>query len=297
MFTNVWRLAAIATVAVFLRGAIVCSQEQQPLPQPPLQPPPKRFELPKPKLGIPELIPVAAQVPVPRPATQERPAPPVGVPAPKPNDREGVTIGAQAARETRGTADNTKVTGKIVRVEKDHMIVETTGGGVMTLYFDPNVKLMRESAKIAYSDLPPGATFTALYTPRGERFWVTTLNLVPAAPSPIVEIPAPAPPVVVVKPAPPPVVKVVPVEVPKAVIVVSPTAYETEIVRVIAPDQLVVRNESGSEFTVYMTPRTRYMMGDAAAAFVDLRPGMRIRVDDEVQADRHFARQVIGVRR
>src|SRR5947208_6575201 len=110
MFTPSRQLAALAAVALFVPSATTCAQDSESWPRPPLQQPiPKQFQVPKPRLGIPELVPVA-QVQV-----QTDPL----------RKETGVTIGAQAARQTTGSAGNTQVNGKIVRVERDHVIVET----------------------------------------------------------------------------------------------------------------------------------------------------------------------------
>jgi len=380
MFTNVRLITAITAVASLLPGAMASAQESRDAwPHPRQQPTPKEFQVPKPRLGLPDLIPVAqnsnSTVPSPRNLLPEKrfDVSPIAL---QTSSDTPVVVGAQAAKETvvpQGA--NATVTGKILRVEKDKIVVETAGGGAMFLYVDPAAKIVNAGTNVAYHDLAPGTTFTAIYTPRGERLWVTTLNVAPTTPPPAVEVrpapgvevrpvvPAPAVevrptvpavevrptvptprvevrptvpapvvevrptvpavevrptvPAVEVRPVPPqaapvevrpitPAVEVsptgplVPIEKPKTVVVVPAvpaTAYETEIVRVAAPDQIVVRNASGNEFTVYVTPQTRYMVGDTAAAFADFRPGMRIRIDDEVRADRHVARHILGVRR
>ena len=79
--------------------------------------------------------------------------------------------------------------------------------------------------------------------------------------------------------------------------VAAPLPYDTEILRVVGPDQIVVRNAAGAEFPVYVTGDTRYLLGDTTGAFADLRAGMRIRLVDELRAERHFARQILGVLR
>jgi hypothetical protein len=295
MFTTdrfrVWLFAG--ALAGGLTAASLCAQEP-PLPQPPLQPtPPKEFKAPKPKLALPDLIPVSQQPD--SPGTPTKPLPPrpivakpeAGQIAPKPPaaPTPGVTLAPSATTDTR-------LTGKILRVEKDHIVVETTDHKAIVLHVDPQTRFLRRDVAAKVTDLAPGTAITAIYTPRGERYWVTMVDIVPP------ELPTPANPpgpVVVPVPVKPPVV-VVPAA-PQVTIVLPATAYETEIVRVEAPDQIVVRNAAGVEFPVYVTTATRYQVRDARATYADLRPGMRIRIDDEVRADRHFARQIVGVRR
>jgi hypothetical protein len=277
MFTSADRLFAWSVTAGLLCGVAANAQES-PLPRPPLQPKPKEFKVPRPKLGVPDGIPVA-QESAPHRSFQTDPLPPEKrfdtTPDPKRETprtlpERGAAIGAQASKEAEGTRAETRVVGKIFRVDKDRVVVRTHNGGELVLYLDPQTNYLRRDAAAAHALMVPGASITAVYARRGDRFWITALDLRTDETPPLR---------------------------PTALAPAAAGAYESEIVRVMGPDQIVVRNPAGIEFPVYVTGDTRYLVGDTSAAFGDLRPGMRIRVEDELRAERHFARRIVGMRR
>jgi len=277
MFTSIDERFAWSVTAGLLCGAVGIAQET-PLPRPPLQPMPKEFKVPRPNLGVPEGIPVA-QESAPRRSFQTDPLPPQKrfdtTPDPKRETprtlpERGEAVGAQASKLAEGTTAEMRVVGKIFRVDKDRVVVHTNGGGELVLNVDPETKFLQRDAAAARALMVHGASITAVYARRGDRFVITSLDVGGDE----------APPV-------------------RPLVVAPATAgpYESEIVRVVGPDQIVVRSPAGVEFPLYVTSETRYLVGDTTAAFGDFGPGMRIRVEDELRADRHFAQRIVGIRR
>jgi hypothetical protein len=272
MFTTFKSLLAILGMTLVVES-MAFAEEPGPLPKPPLQPMPKEFKVPRPNLGVPEGIPVA-QESAPRRSVPTDPKPdpnrdaPRTVPQP-PSVPPAVVIGAQAAQEGLAVLKNVRAVGKIFRVDGDRVVVETIGGGELVLHVDPKTEYLRRNAETGYAALIPGAQFSAVYEQRGERLWITAIDVL----SPD---------------------EVRPVR-PAVVVPAAASPYETEIVRIVGPDQIVVRNGAGVEFPIYMTDQTRFLVGDAAAAFGDLRTGMRIRIEDEIRAERRLARRIVGL--
>jgi hypothetical protein len=137
------------------------------------------------------------------------------------------------------------------------------------------------------TNLVPGMPFDAVFARRGDRLWITAIDMGPTPQAP----PAPVVPVVPIVPAPVP-----PVVVPPPVVPVAPIPYESEIVRIVGPQEVIVRNAAGLEFPVFITDQTLYELGPGMA-FRDLRPGLRIRIDDELRGERRFARRILGIPR
>ena len=162
MFTKLHRRFA-ATAAAGLLCTSLASAQDVPLPRPPLQPLPKEFQVPRPKLGVPDAIPVA-QESEPRRSFRENPLPPERRYTTPPDIKHDTpltlpqppsVIGGQTANGE--TAGETRVTGKVVRVDKDRVAIETNGGAAMALYVDPQTRYLRRS----YDALIPGASFAA----------------------------------------------------------------------------------------------------------------------------------------
>jgi hypothetical protein len=289
MFTTAAMRRALFAAA--LSGTAAFGQDPAPLPRPPLQPMPKEFKVPQPKLGVPEGTPVAQESP-PKRSYQTDPLPPerrYGTPpelreTPRTLPQPPSVVGAQAATEL---TEKTHVSGKVFRVDKDRVVVQTAEGGQLVLYVDPDTRFLRHEAA-GLADLVPGTPFDAVFARRGDRLWITVIDMGPSAPARTVAVP-PVPPV---SPAP-----VAPVVVPAAPVVpLAPTAYASEIVRIVGPQEIIVRNAAGQEFPVLLTDQTLYELG-GTGTFRDLRPGLRIRIDDELRAERHFARRILGIER
>ena len=272
MFTNFKSRLAILGAALAVETTLF-AQDAAPLPRPPLQPLPKEFQVPRPDLGVPDGIPVAAggcASAVARRTRSRRSRCRVPKEAPP-----SIVIGAQSAQDGVAVTKNARVVGKIFRVDDDRVVVETNVGGQLTLHVDKKTEYLRRAPGTGYVAMVPGAEFTATYEQRGERLWITAIDIATNAESRAAQ-PVPVPPTIPVAIAP----------------------YEGEIVRVVGPgDQIVVRNLAGVELPITMTPQTRYELGETAGVFGDLRPGMRIRLEDEMRAERRYARRVLGVRR
>ena len=241
MFTTCKSRLAILGAALVLETAAIA--EEPALPRPPLQPLPKEFKIPRPNLGVPDVIPVAQQSAPPRPSN---PIPTKPLPEPKEAPPAAV-IGAQAAQDGVAVTKSARVAGKIFRVDNDRVVVETNAGGQLTLHVDAKTEYLRRVPATGYAAMVPGAEFTAAYEQRGERLWITAIDIATNAESRASQ-PVPVPPTIPVAVAP----------------------YEGEIVRVVGPDQIIVRNLAGIELPIYMTPQTRYELGETAGAFGDL---------------------------
>jgi hypothetical protein len=261
MFTTFKSRLAILGAALALETTAFA--EEPPLPRPPLQSLPKEFKIPRPNLGVPDVIPVAQQTAPPRPSS---PIPTTPLPEKK-EAPPAVTIGAQAAQDGVAVTKNARVVGKIFRVDQDRVVVETSVGGQLVLHVDPKTEFLRRQR----AAMVPGAQFSAVYEQRGDKLWITAIDIASADEA---------------QPA-----------RPTAVVPVAVNPYETEIVRIVGPDEVLVRDAAGTEFPIFFTNQTRFPAGDSVAAFSDLRPGMRIRVEDEVQAERRLARRILGIRR
>ena len=188
---------------------------------------------------------------------------------------------SSAPRRRSELTGKTHVSGTIFRVDKDRVVVQTTEGGQLVLYVDPDTHFLRHEAA-GLADLVPGTPFDAIFARRGDRLWITAIDVGPTDKGPATPLIPTGPPPVVAPAAP--------------VVPAAPTAYESEIIRIVGPQEIVVRNAAGLEFPVFTTDQTLYDLG-GAATFRDLRTGMRIRIDDELRAERHFARRILGIER
>ena len=232
MFTIPKKLFAFAATAGLLGGPGLSAQET-PLPRPPLESQPKEVKVPRPNLGVPDAIPVA-QESAPRRSFQTDPLPPERRFDTTPDPRRdtprtipqpGVAIGAQATKETEATTAETRVAGTILRVDKDRVVVRTNVGGELVLHLDPQTKYLQRDAAAARALMVPGASITAVYARRGDRLWITALDIRTEEAAPV-----PIRPTAV---APPP-----------------SGPFDTEIVRVVGPDQIVVRDPAGIEIPI-----------------------------------------------
>jgi hypothetical protein len=272
MFTNL--KSVLATLGAALALEATAFAQESPLPRPPLQPMPKEFKVPRPNLGVPDGIPVAQESaparpnPLPEKPFVAPPDPNRGLPRTLPQPPS--IPGPQPALDDVAVTQNVRVNGKVHRVDQDRVIVESNTGKELVLHVDPKTEYLRREPAAGYAALVPGAQFAAVYEQRGEKLWITAIDIARAD-------------------------EVRPVK-PVAVVPAAVSPYESEIVRVVGPDQIVVRNLAGVEFPVYTTDDTRFLFGDTIARFSDLRPGMRIRIDDELRAEQRFARRILGIR-
>jgi len=149
--------------------------------------------------------------------------------------------------------DSVTVRGKVVKLEgTDRVLIRTSDNKDVTLYITPQTRYTIEGKAGRYTDLRVGTEINAAYTPRNERFMVTTVT-VGAEPTPPQALPPQAAPG-------------------------QGTMVRGKIVRVQGQDQVVVRTSTGKEFTLYMAPKGRIVINGKVAQFTELRPNTEVAV-------------------
>jgi hypothetical protein len=154
------------------------------------------------------------------------------------------------------------VQGKILRLDApDRFVVQTSAGKEVILYTRKDTRYLINDKAARYSDLRVGADIRTAYIVDGDRYFVDTVTVgAPVAPA-------------------------------------DGTVLEGTVVKVVGEDQIIVRNTAGKEIVVYVNPKTTYNFDDRPAKFVDVRPGVELRINYDERDRRFWARSVLGVRR
>jgi len=158
------------------------------------------------------------------------------------------------------------IQGKIVRLDRpDRVVVRTSEGKDVILYTNKDTRYLNKDKAIRYEDLPIGTDFRGTYRVRDDRFYVD--DFVVGAP-------------VTTAPAAP-----------------EGTVLEGTVVKVVGEDQVIVRTGDGKEVVIYVQPKTTYQYDDRPAKFVDLTPGVNLRVNYDERDRRFMARSLHWRRR
>jgi hypothetical protein len=69
------------------------------------------------------------------------------------------------------------------------------------------------------------------------------------------------------------------------------------VVRIVGPDQVIVKTADGKEVTVYVAQQTTYRIDDQPAQITDFQAGQNVRIVTETRDRRLFGRSILGFRR
>lgn len=179
-----------------------------------------------------------------------------------------VTVGQLAADPPReqepGERERTTVRGKIVKVERDHLVLMTDKNKEVTLYTTPQARFTINGKAGRWADLRVGTEIQAAYTIREERHYIDTVT-----------------------------VGAVTTEAPPA----EGTPLQGTVVRVIGDDQVIVKTQDNKEVIIYVQPQTKYLLDEQPARLTDLRTGSDIRIQYDERDRRRIARSIFWRRK
>ena len=137
--------------------------------------------------------------------------------------------------------------GKIVKVESpDRFVVRTSDNKEVILYTSPETRYVIKGKAARYSDLRVGAEIQAPYVVREERHVVSAVTVGAAT------------------------------DTPRASEAVRVSG---RIVRVQAPEHVVIRTADNREITLIAGPKSRYVLDGKAGRFSDLRVGLEVNAE------------------
>jgi len=170
-------------------------------------------------------------------------------------------VAAQARNPVEVRPGSHRVEGKIIRMGPDHFIVRTRGNEELTVHVRPQTRFLRRDQVVQFTDLRVGSDIAVVATPVLNQQVLNADTIT-----------------IVTEEAPPPA---------------EGTLIEGEIVRVVGEDQVIVRTRERKEVTVFVEPRTTYLLNDQPARFTDLRAGVNVHAHVNVRDGRHMAHRVI----
>lgn len=164
-------------------------------------------------------------------------------------------------------AANLTLRGKVIRtVGTDQVVVQGDNGKEMVLWVNPQSQIMYRNRAARIVDLTPGVFVNAQYVQQGDRYIVTNLNDVEGTTT----------------------------VVPGGAAAAVGTEFSGTVVRVVGTDQVIVRDGSGKEVTVYVNPQTTYQIGEQPGQFTQIQPGQPVQLRYEVEnGNRWRARSII----
>jgi hypothetical protein len=148
--------------------------------------------------------------------------------------------------------------GRIVQMGADHFVVRTRGNEQLTIHVRPQTRFLLRNRVVQFTDLRIGSDVTVVAVPERELQIADTVTLAGEEPPPD-----------------------------------EGTLIEGEIVRVVGEDQVIVRTAERKEVTVFVDPRTAFLINDRPGRFVDLRAGNNVHVHVNLRDGRHMAHRVI----
>jgi len=151
--------------------------------------------------------------------------------------------------------------GQVIRMGTDQLIIRTRGNEELTVHVRPQTRFMRQDKVVQLTDLRVGSNVAIVAAPvlNQQVLSADTVTLIGEEPAPPVE----------------------------------GTLIEGEVVRVVGEDQVIVRTAERKEVTVFVEPRTTFLLNDQPARFTDLRAGVTINAHINVRDGRHMAHRVI----
>jgi len=158
---------------------------------------------------------------------------------------------------TREVSAQLTVRGKITKMEgPDRFVVRTSDNRDVILYANPQTRYVINGRAGKYADLRVNTDVNVIYVAADERHVANSITVGAVANDP------PRDPA-------------------------RGTAARAKIVRVKAPDQIVVRTSAGKEVIWYASPQARFVVNGKAGRFADLRAGIEISADVAEREGRH----------
>jgi hypothetical protein len=174
-------------------------------------------------------------------------------------------LAADQPAPPKNTDRTVEVTGQIVRVLPDQIVIDTRDKRNVIVWLRPLSKFVQDGRTVQITDLKVGATITASFMVEG----ADTVAIVTSLTEPVTHGGQPAD-------------------------ITSDTLIDGRVVRVLGSDQVLVRGNDGTEFPIFVDPTTVFALtGGRTGRLSDLQTGMPISVLFDMRDQRRIARRIM----